>query len=135
MLACASSPSVGIRSNAPRMSCSSLEVTETSLRGIPASAISTFRLSRSMNASRATRSRSSTGGASRTSASTLRFEALARVEAVGGEVGQPMVVAGDAGVGRQDRVERSGLLDVAVGDGVDGAVRLVAGGWELMRPP
>ena len=117
------------------MSCSSLEVTDTSLRGIPASAISTLqaepldeRLARDPLALVDRRSVADVG-------QHLAVEPLAGVEPVGGEVGQPVVVARDAGVGREHRVERSGLLDVAVGDGVDGAVGLVAGGWELMRSP
>ncbi len=42
-------------------------------------------------------------------------------ETGGREVGQPVVVAGDAGVRRHHRVEGGGFFDVAVGQGVDRA--------------
>ena len=50
-----------------------------------------------------------------------RGQRLALGEAVRGQVGQPVVVAGDAEVRRRDRVEGGVLLDVALGDVVDGA--------------
>jgi hypothetical protein len=48
-------------------------------------------------------------------------ELLARRVALGGEVGQPVLVSGDAEVGRGHRVERAVVVDVGVGDRVDGA--------------
>ena len=48
-------------------------------------------------------------------------ELLPRGEPVGGEVGQPAVVSGDAGERRGDRVETGVVLDVLVGAGVDAA--------------
>ena len=49
-------------------------------------------------------------------------------EALGGEVGQPVLVPGDPGAGRGDRVEGGVLLDEGVGDRVDGAAGCVGHG-------
>ena len=119
MLRCASSPSVGIRSRMPRTFCSGPAVTDTWLDVMPASAISTLRPSRSTKASWASCSRSSTGTAARAAASALPVEVDPLGEPRGREVRQPVVVPGDAGVGRHGRVEGSGVLDVLVGDRVD----------------
>jgi hypothetical protein len=43
-------------------------------------------------------------------------------EALGRQVGQPVILAGDADVGGADRVERGPLVDVLVGDGINGVV-------------
>ena len=125
MLRCASSPSVGIRSRMPRTFCSGPAVTDTWLDVMPASAISTLRPSRSTKASWASCSRSSTGvGGPRGGQRACGRASTALGEPRRREVRQPVVVPGDAGVGRHGRVEGSGVLDVLVGDRVDGS-----GGW------
>ncbi len=83
MLRWASSPSVGIRSRTPRTFCIGPAVTETWLVTMPASYISTLRPRRSTNASWATRSRSSTGVAARTSARTCRSSSARPAKPVG----------------------------------------------------
>ncbi len=69
IIAQSSAVAVGIRSNTCRTSCTGLAVTLRADRSSPASCSSTWRPTRSSNASLATRSPASTGSAARTEAS------------------------------------------------------------------
>ena len=110
---------VGIRSKMPRTACRALAITLSSLVTSPASYSSRARPSRSCMASLATRSRSSAGLDGGELGERAPVEVGQGGEAVGGEVGQLVVVPGDADVGGADRVERRPFVDVAVGDVVN----------------
>ena len=76
---------------------------------------------RSTNASLAACPRSSVGLDVLHGGQRARGQVAAGGEAVGAEVGQLALVAGDAEVGRGERVERGVVGDEGVGDLVDGA--------------
>ena len=131
----ASSPSVVIRSNTERTSCSPLAITDTSDCGTRASAISTSRPSRSRNASLATCSRSSVGVAAVASASARRVRSARAANPSGERSVRASLVARQPEVGRGDRVEGGVLVDVPLGDRVDGAGGcVVVGHAEHPRP-